>query len=71
MNKIQKAVHHIETVQSGLYTKTFNKELMAGKKALLRIGLKGIKDLQSEIKTIRKENKQLRAEIKAYERITQ
>ena len=70
MNEIQKSVNHIEKVHSGLYSKTFNRELLAGKKALLRINLKDISELEEQIKAKRKENKKLRSEIWAYLRIT-
>lgn len=70
MNKIQKSVQHIEQVHKSIYTKTFNKDLMAGKKSILKLNLKQIAEKEKEVKNLKKENNQLRAEIRAYERIT-
>ena len=71
MNKIQKSVQHIEQVHASIYTKTFNKDLMAGKKSILKMNLKSISEKEKEIKKLKRENEQLRAEIKAYEKITE
>ena len=71
MNKIQQSIKHIEQVHASIYTKTFNKELLAGKRSILKINLKEIEKNKSEIKHIQKENRKLRAEIRAYERVTE
>ncbi len=69
MNQIEKSIHHIENIHSGIYTKTFNKELLAGKKSLLRINKKEFEDIRKERKTLMKERIKLLAEIRAYEKI--
>ena len=70
MNKIESAVQHIEKIHKGIYSVTFNKSLLSGKKSLLRIKLKHIESLEKEIKQEKKGLALLRAEIRAYERIT-
>lgn len=70
MNKIQESVQHIEKIHANLYSKTTNKSLLAGKKSMLRLNQKEIKELETKIKSIRKENNKLRSEIAAYIRIT-
>jgi hypothetical protein len=69
MKNIEKKVKHIEQVHASIYSKTFNRDLLAGKKSLLRINKKQIEKIDKERKELIKERADLLEEARAYERI--